>query len=215
MCPRSRVEESGNWAHFYDLMMDLLFLGRYPHFMAQVMSFVGVETGDAILDLGSGTGRNARLMGEKTGPTGRVVGVDISDRMLRRARRQCAGHPQIDFARHRIERPLPFEEEFDTVFLSFVLHGLEDVDKRYVLANAHRALKSGGSLCILDYDEFSLERTFWPFRWLFAHLECELASEFLKLDLARMLAEMGFTDPVSHELIHGYVRLLETRKRNG
>jgi len=169
-------------------MMDLLFLGRYPHFMAKVMSFVGVETGDAILDLGSGTGRNARLMGEKTGPTGRVVGVDISDRMLRRARRQCAGH---------------------------VLHGLEDVDKRYVLANAHRALKSGGSLCILDYDEFSLERTFWPFRWLFAHLECELASEFLKLDLARMLAEMGFTDPVSHELIHGYVRLLETRKRNG
>jgi len=195
-------------------MMDLLLLGRYPRFMARVTSLMGMQPGDALLDLGSGTGRNARLMLERAGPTGRVVGVDISARMLRRARRRCAGRPQIRFAEHRIEEPLPFDGEFDTVFISFVLHGLEDADKRRVLTNAHRALKPGAGLWILDYNEFDLQRTSRLFRWLFTHLECELASEFLKLDIGRMLTEMGFGDSASHELLHGYVRLLGARKQN-
>jgi ubiquinone/menaquinone biosynthesis C-methylase UbiE len=147
MAPRSRVESSGNWTHFYDLGVDLLLLGRYPTLMTRIMSLMGIEPGEAILDLGSGTGRNARWMLHGTGPTGRVVCVDISERMLRRARSRCAGYPQISFIQTRLEQPLPFEEEFDRVLLSFVLHGFEDADKRRVLANARTALKPGGSFC--------------------------------------------------------------------
>jgi len=61
----------------------------------------------------------------------------------------------------------------------------------------------------------AVERTSWPFRWLFTHLECELATEFLQLDLQRVLAEERFGDTVSHELMHGYVRLLGSRKQDG
>ncbi len=215
MAPRSKVEISGSWAPFYDRLMDLLFLGTYPRFMAGVTALMQVEPGDAILDLGSGTGRNALLMLERAGSTARIVGVDISEAMLRRARRRCDGHPQIRFVRRRIEQPLPFAEEFDKVFLSFILHGLQDADKRRTIANARKALRPRGRLWILDYNEFDLERMPWPLRWLFTHLECELASEFLELDLGHMLAEAGFGDLISHELLRGYVRLLGARKQVG
>lgn len=215
MAARSKVEISGSWAPFYDRLMDVLFLGGYPRFMSRIVSLMGVEPGDEILDLGSGTGRNALLMAEKTGPTGRVVGVDISDRMLQRARRRCRDHPDICFIQRRIERPLPFAEEFDRVFISFVLHGLEGPDRRRVLENARRALRPGGGLWILDYNEFDLRRMPWPARWLFTRLECELAIEFLRLDLQEMLTESGFEDIISHELVRGYVRLVGAGRQSG
>ncbi|MEA3402472.1 MAG: class I SAM-dependent methyltransferase [Armatimonadota bacterium] len=211
MAPRSKVEISGQWAPYYDRLMDVLFLGRYPRFMAQVAARMQVKPGDEILDLGSGTGRNAALMGERTGSGGRVVGVDISERMLHRARRRCDGLPQIRFVKRRIEEPLPFAEEFDAVFISFTLHGFEDRDKRRIIANARQALRPTGSLWILDYNEFDLGKMPWPFRWLFRRLECELATEFLTLDLRQMLTAGGFGRFTSHEFVYGYVRLLGAR----
>jgi len=213
MAPRSKVEISGHWASWYDLLIDTAFLGNYPRFMGRVTSMMGVEPGDEILDMGSGTGRNALLMLRSAGEDGRVVGLDISERMLRRARRRCRRHSQITFAKQRIELPLPHRGEFDKVFLSFVLHGLENPIKRSVIANARKALRPGGSLWILDYDEFDLRRVPWPVRLLFRHLECELATEFLSLDLKGMLAEGGFADFTSHPLLLGYVRLLGARKQ--
>ncbi len=209
---RSKVEISGRWASYYDLLMDVLFLGAYPRFMGEVTAKMQVEPGDEILDLGCGTGRNARLMLDAVGPTGRIVGVDISERMLQRARRRCEPYPQTSFVKQRIEQPLPFAEEFDKVFISFVLHGFEDEDKRRIIANAREVLRPGGSLWILDYNEFDLEKMWWPSGWLFTHLECELASEFLKLDLKRMLAEAGFAHFASHEFVRGYLRLLEAQR---
>ena len=213
MAHRSKVEISGRWAPYYDLLMDVLFLGAYPRFMAEVTARMQVEPGDEILDLGCGTGRNARLMLDRAGPAGRIVGVDISQRMLDRARRQCERHPQMSFVKRRIEEPLPFAEEFDKVFLSFVLHGFEDEDKRRIIANARKALRHGGSLCILDYNEFDLEKVWWPLRWLFTHLECELATEFVELNLERMLAEAGFSHFVSHEFLRGYLRLFAAQEQ--
>jgi ubiquinone/menaquinone biosynthesis C-methylase UbiE len=212
MAHRSMVEISGHWAPYYDHLMDLLFLGFYPRFMAEVTAVMQIQPEDEILDLGSGTGRNACLMADKLGSAARVVGVDISPRMLRHARRRCNPYPQITFRELRIEEPLPFAEEFDSVFISFALHGFEDEDKRRIFANARKALRQNGSLWILDYNEFDLEQMYWPLQWLFTHLECELASEFLTLNLARMLAENGFEHFVSHEFLRGYVRLIEAQK---
>jgi len=213
MTSRSKVEISGRWARWYDLMMDVLLLGRYGRFMRQVLDGMELEPGEAILDLGSGTGRNACLLAERVGPEGRVVGLDISDQMLARARRRCAGRPQVSFVKQRIEQSLPFTAEFDRVFLSFVLHGFEDDDKRRILANAYQALKPGGSIWILDYNEFDLSRLPGPLRWGFRWFECELAIEFLALDLQQMLAEVGFGDFVSKELTRGYLRLLGAWKK--
>ena len=178
MSQRSHIEV-GRWeARHYDLMMDLLLVGRYQAFIERAIERAGIRQGDAILDLGSGTGRNIRVMLEALGPTGRVVGVDISQEMLRQARQRCRGYSEAVFLKGRIEEPLPFHEEFDKAFICFALHGFEDEDKEKVIANARRALKSGGILWILDYNEFDLNCQWFPFRWAFRRLNANWRVSF-------------------------------------
>jgi ubiquinone/menaquinone biosynthesis C-methylase UbiE len=212
MSQRSHIEVQGWGARHYDLSMDLLLVGRYQYFIEQAIQRMAIRSGESILDLGSGTGRNISVMLKYLGSTGRVVGVDLSQEMLRQARQRCQACPQVTFLNQRIEEPLPFQEEFDKAFLSFTLHGFEDEDKSSVLANAQRALKLGGSIWILDYNEFDLERQWFPFRWAFRRFECILASEFLYLDLKEMLANHGFGNFVGHLFLRDYVRLLGAEK---
>ncbi len=212
MSQRSHIEVGGWGARHYDLMMDLLLVGRYQAFIEKAIQRMGIRKGDAILDLGSGAGRNICVMLEALGSTGRVVGVDISQEMLRQARQRCRAYPHVSFLNRRIEEPLPFHKEFDKAFISFTLHGFEDEDKERVIANADRALKPGGIFWILDYNEFDLDRQWFPFRWAFRHFECELASEFLSLDLRGMLAHHGFGSFVTYPFLQGYVRLLGAEK---
>lgn len=203
---------SGFSARHYDLGMDLLFLGGHRRFMRRVLRKMRIRRGDGILDLGSGTGRNACLMMQMLGPGGRALGVDISKEMLRQSRRRCRPYPQVEFVEARIERPLGFRQEFEKACVFFVLHGFEDADKEGIITNAHRALKPGGSLWILDYDQFELGNLLFPLRWASAHLECELAVEFLHFDLEGMLQSAGFGDFVSYPFSRGYLRLLEAHK---
>jgi len=212
MSQRSHVEVGGWGARHYDLMMDLLLVGRYQAFIEQAIKRMGIRRGDAILDLGSGTGRNNCVMLKILSPTGRVVGVDISQEMLKQARQRCRAYPQVTFLNRRIEEPLPFHEEFDKAFICFALHGFEDEDKERVIANAHQALKPGGVFWILDYNEFDLDRQWFPFRWAFRRFECELASEFLSLDLKGMLARHGFGSFVAYPFLRDYARLLGAEK---
>jgi ubiquinone/menaquinone biosynthesis C-methylase UbiE len=212
MSQRSHVEVGEQAARHYDLTMDLLLVGRYQAFIEQAIERMDIHQGDAILGLGSGTGRNICVMLKFLGPTGRVVGVDINQEMLRQARQRCQAYPQVSFLTRRIEEPLPFHEEFDKAFISFTLHGFEDEDKERVIANVRQALKSGGIFWILDYNEFDLDRPLFPFRWAFRRFECELASEFLSLDLKAMLAGHGFDNFVPHPFLRGYVRLLGAEK---
>ena len=212
MSQRSHIEIRGWEARHYDKMMDLLLVGRYRAFIEQAVQRMDVRKGDAILDLGSGTGRNICMMLKVLGVTGRVVGVDISQEMLRQARQRCQAYPQVAFLNRRIEEALPFQEEFDRAFISFTLHGFEDEDKERVVANVHRALKPGGLFWILDFNEFDLDSQWLPFRWGFRRFECELASEFLSLDLEGMLARHGFGSFVTYPFLWDYARLLGAEK---
>ena len=94
-----------------------------------------------------------------------------------------------------------------------MFHGFEDDDKERIIANAQEALKPGGTLWILDYAEFVLEDLWFPLRWAFIQFECELAVEFLKLDLETMLAAGGFGDFVSYGFFRRHIRLLGARKQ--
>ena len=214
MSQRSHGEFTGGAARHYDLVMDLLLLGRYQAFIEQAIGRMGIRRGETILDLGSGTARNICLMLEVLGSTGRVIGVDSSQDMIQQARRRCHDYPQVTFLRRRIEEPLPFHEAFDKACICFTLHSLEDEDKERVIANVRRALKLGGILWILDFNEFDLERQWLPFRWAFRRIECELGIEFLSLDLRAMLANHGFGRFVSYPFLRNHVRLLGAEKLN-
>jgi ubiquinone/menaquinone biosynthesis C-methylase UbiE len=209
---RSKVE-IGSWgARYYDLLLNMLSLGRYSYFIRQVIKKIGIKSGQSILDLGSGTGKNECFMAEKVGPYGKIIGVDISDEMLSRARKRCHNYPNIVFNKQRAELPLPYREDFEVVFISFVLHGFENTQKLWIINNAYQALKAGGSLYLLDYAEFDLGRMWFPLRWAFTHWECQLAAEFLELDIKEMLRSQGFSNFEEEFFFKRYLRLLKAAK---
>jgi ubiquinone/menaquinone biosynthesis C-methylase UbiE len=211
---RSKVE-IGEWgAHYYDVFLNLLSLGHYSHLVKGVVEKMGIKPGQSILDLGSGTGRNDCFMAQKIGSQGKLVGLDISDEMLGRALKRCCEYTNISFKKQRIELPLTYKEEFDKVFISFTLHGFEDDQKLGIIYNAYQALKPGGAFYILDYSEFDLGRVWFPLRWAFTRWECQLAVEFLKLDIKEMLHSQGFTDFEEEFFFKGRLRLLKTVKRS-
>jgi len=212
LSPRSRVEVGPTVAHRYDFFMNVILLGYYPRLIKKVVDKMDIQPEQSILDFGSGTGRNDCLMARKIGPEGHILGLDISKEMLSLSRKRCQPYPNVEFRKQRIEMPLAYQEEFDKVFISFVLHGFEDIQKIKIISNAYRALKSGGVFCIFDYNEFDLERLWLPFRRAFIRGECQLASEFLRLDLKEMLSSQGFTTFKEELFLGKHLRLLKATK---
>jgi ubiquinone/menaquinone biosynthesis C-methylase UbiE len=210
---RSKVE-IGEWgARYYDILLNLLSVGRYSHFVNDVIRKMDIKPGQSILHFGSGTGRNDCLMAQKTGPEGKIVGLDISDEMLHHSLMRCREYPNMSFKKQRIELPLAYKEEFDKVFISFTLHGFEDDQKAGIISNAYQSLKVGGSFHVLDYAQFDIDRMWFPLRWAFVQWECQLAVEFLGLDIKGMLRDQGFTDFKEEFFLRRHLRLLSAVKR--
>jgi len=78
-----------HWAARYDLLVQLLTLGRIARLRALIADRADAHPGDTLLDVACGTGDLALVMGRRVGSTGRVVGIDASPEMITRARRKA------------------------------------------------------------------------------------------------------------------------------
>lgn len=208
----SKVEITGLEARHYDKLLNIVTGGTYPVFIRKAVRDMDIQPGDAVLDLASGTGRNPALLLRHLSSEGRVVGLEIGDEMLEQARRLSQLDPRFQVENQRIEEPLAYREEFDKVLVSFALHGFVQEDRLRIIDNAFRALRAGGRFFILDYDEFEPTESLWPVRWAFAHLECPLATDFVRRDWRAILADRGFDSFGIHRYYFGYVRLLSARR---
>ncbi|HDN04612.1 MAG TPA: methyltransferase domain-containing protein [Chloroflexi bacterium] len=208
----SKVEVTGSEARHYDFFMNMITGGTYPFFIRRAVKEMRIQPDDKILVLGAGTGRNISLMNNYLSEGARVLGLDIGPEMLEQAQHRFADHPYISIEDQRIDEQLPYQGEFDKVFISFVLHGFIQEDRLKIIANAQRALRPGGEFIILDYNEFDLEHSPWLVRFVFK-MECPLATDFVGLDLQAILKEQGFDGFRTHPHYLGYVRLLAARKK--
>ena len=208
----SKVEVTGFEARYYDTLMNLVTFGWYPRFIRRAIADIGLKPGEKLLDFGAGTGRNALLMREHIGGSGRITALEIGPEMKAQFAKKTAAFPNIELIDRRIDEPLPYENEYDVVFISFVLHGFVQELRDKIIANAYRALKPGGRFAILDYANFDVDEAVWYVRWAIRKAECPLAEDFIDRDTKEMLSEHGFDRFEERFYFQNYLRLLKAYK---
>ncbi len=154
--------------------------------------------GATVLDLGSGAGADCFIASQLVGPTGRVIGVDMTAEQLEVARRNIAPHmdrfgydePNIEFREGMIEE-IPAEDASVDVVISNCVINLSN-DKEKVFAEIWRVLKPGGEFYIADIvadrrvpARLQEDETLWS--------ECLTGAAYAE-DLRRMMAAAGFRD---------------------
>jgi SAM-dependent methyltransferase len=150
-------EQVGAEATFGELLYDAEQRSELPD--AAVLASLGcgnpiavaeLHAGERVLDLGSGGGIDVLLSAKRVGPTGRAIGLDMTDEMLALAQRNAAeaGATNVEFVRGHIEDiPLP-AESVDVVISNCVINLA--ADKPAVFREIARVLRPGGRMGITD-----------------------------------------------------------------
>jgi arsenite methyltransferase len=128
--PSDAIDSFAGVGHFFDL--------------------AALEAGERVVDLGSGSGMDAFVAALKVGPTGSVIGVDMTDAQLQKSTRLAgaAGLGNVTFRKAYIEDTGLGEGMCDCVISNGVINLAPD--KRRVFEEASRLLRSGGRLAIAD-----------------------------------------------------------------
>lgn len=109
-----------------------------------------LRPGETVVDLGSGAGMDAFLAARQVGPSGRVIGIDMTDAMLTKATENArsAGIENVEFRKGNIEA-LPIDDASVDVIISNCVINLSP-EKDRVYGEAYRVLRPAGRLMVSD-----------------------------------------------------------------
>jgi len=151
-----------------------------------------INKGETVVDLGSGAGFDAFIVSRSVGDTGKVIGVDLSDDMLKLAKKNAGkgNYENTEFIKGDIEN-LPLESNLaDHIISNWVIN--LSLNKGKVYSEAYRVLKKGGKLSISD---IVLEKELPDFvkNSLAGHIACVSGAEKLE-DYLEYVKEAGFRE---------------------
>lgn len=150
--PVLRASKVFHWALGYDLLLRFFWGTQERLYRQNVLRLAGVRPGEAILDVGCGTGTLAIAARSIVGPAGQVAGIDASPEMISRSRRKATKAAlEIDF-RLASADSLPFADAtLDAVLTTTVLHCLPRQALGQCFAEMRRVLKPSGRLLAVDF----------------------------------------------------------------
>jgi SAM-dependent methyltransferase len=151
-------------------------------------AFASLRPGETVIDLGCGGGLDVFLAADKVGPTGKAIGIDMTDEMLELSRRNAAGRTNVEFYKSTIDNmPLP-DSSVDCVISNCVINLAPD--KPAVFREIARVLKPAGRVAVSD---IALKKPLPPEigNDLMAYVGC-VAGAILVDDYRNWLAAAGF-----------------------
>jgi SAM-dependent methyltransferase len=156
-----------------------------------------LHEGETVLDLGSGAGADVLISARRVGPTGKAIGLDMTDEMLELARANAAeaGVANVEFVHGYIEE-IPLSDASVDVVISNCVINLAG-DKQRVLAEAARVLRPGGRFAVSDViaDDGMDDATRAD---MAAYTGC-IAGALTEGEFRAALAAAGLTDVEIHE----------------
>ncbi len=145
-CPESYPLQ--NSTHIPQEVLDISYGCGSP------VGLAGIEEKEVMVDLGSGGGIDCFIAAKMVGPAGRVVGIDMTDRMLKQAKQakekvvQSLGYNNVDFKKGYLE-DIPLPEQFADLVTSNCVINLSP-DKKQVFIEIWRVLKDFGRIVVSD-----------------------------------------------------------------
>lgn len=112
--------------------------------------FAQIKSGDVVVDLGSGAGNDCFIAREIAGPTGKIIGIDMTEAMIEKARGNAEklGFNNVEFRLGEIEK-MPITSSLADVIVSNCVLNLVP-DKQKAFSEIFRVLKQGGHFSISD-----------------------------------------------------------------
>lgn len=145
-CPTSYPEEDTN--HIPSEVIERFYGCGSP------MSIAGISQGETVLDLGSGAGIDCFIAAKKTGPQGEIIGVDMTDEMLKVANASKTevarnlGYSNVEFRKGFLEE-IPVDNKSVDLITSNCVINLSP-DKRKVFTEMNRVLRDHGRIVVSD-----------------------------------------------------------------
>lgn len=115
------------------------------------IKFANLKDGETVVDLGSGAGIDAFLSANKVSKSGKVIGIDMTDQMLDKARKNAkeGNYTNVEFRKGDIENNIPVDDNTVDAVISNCVINLT-TDKTNAFKQVYRILKQGGRMVISD-----------------------------------------------------------------
>lgn len=152
--------------------------------------YAKINAGDTVIDLGSGAGNDCFIARAETGSAGKVIGIDFSEPMISKARKNAEklGYNNLEFRQGEIEN-LPVNDNVADVIVSNCVLNLVP-DKAAAFSEIYRVLKPGGHFCISDIVlEGNLPKNIQKAGEMYAGC---VSGALLKNDYLKIIKDKGF-----------------------
>ena len=138
-------------ANHYDFTANLYYLLGFREYAyrKKAVYALNLNRGDTVVEIGCGTGLNFSLLQEVIGPKGKIIGVDLTDKMLEQAQQRIKENGWSNVELVRSDAALyQFPSEIDGVISTFALTLSPEFDR--IIQNGCKALKPGNCWVVLD-----------------------------------------------------------------